>query len=211
MWQSILTYAVGTAAALFPVVNPIGAVPVFYGLLGYTSDTARRRQMRLTALYTLAILVVSFFAGKEILDLFDISLAVLKVSGGLLVGYAGWRMATGANPAGNEPSAAGATIAFVPMALPILAGPGAIGMLIGLAADYRGTAAHVGGVLGIAAIAALVYALLRIGEPLTKRLGVAGIEAVTRLMGLLILSIGIALIAEGVRELGQISGPTIPP
>jgi multiple antibiotic resistance protein len=69
----------------------------------------------------------------------------------------------------------------------------------------------VGGVLGITAIAALVYVLLRIGEPLTKLLGAAGIEALTRLMGLLILSIGVALIAEGVRELGQVSGPTIPP
>jgi multiple antibiotic resistance protein len=211
MWQSVLTYALGTAAALFPVVNPIGAVPVFYGLLGDASESARVRQIRLTALYTLAILLVSFFAGREILELFDISLEVLKVSGGLLVGYAGWRMATGDNPAGREPSAADGNIAFVPMALPILAGPGSIGMLIGLAADYRGAAARMGGVLGIAAIAALVYVLLQIGEPLTKLLGAAGIEALTRLMGLLILSIGVALIAEGARELWQISGQTIPP
>jgi multiple antibiotic resistance protein len=211
MWQSVLTYAFGTAAALFPVVNPIGAVPVFYGLIGDAGGSARARQVRLTALYTLAILFVSFFAGREILELFDISLEVLKVSGGLLVAYAGWRMATGANPAGHQPSAAGASIAFVPMALPILAGPGAIGMLIGLAADYRGAAARVGGVLGIAAIAALVYVLLRVGEPLTKLLGAAGIEALTRLMGLLILSIGVALIAEGARELWQMPGETIPP
>jgi multiple antibiotic resistance protein len=211
MLLSILTYGFGTAVALFPVVNPIGAVPVFYSLLGDASAATRGRQLRRTALFTLAILVVSFFAGREILELFDISLAVLKVAGGLLVGYAGWRMATGANPAGQTPANVGADIAFVPMALPILAGPGAIGLLIGLAADYRGVAASVGGVLGIAAIAALVYVLLRIGEPLTKLLGAAGIEALTRLMGLLILSIGVALIAEGVRELAQVSGPTIPP
>jgi multiple antibiotic resistance protein len=211
MWLSMLTYAVGTAAALFPVVNPIGAVPVFYSLLGDASAATRGRQMWRTTLYTLAILVVSLFAGREILELFDISLAVLKVAGGLLVGYAGWRMATGANPAGQQPAATGADIAFVPMALPILAGPGAIGLLIGLAADYHGVAAYVGGVLGITAIAVLVYVLLRIGEPLTKLLGAAGIEALTRLMGLLILSIGVALIAEGVRDLAQVSGPTIPP
>lgn len=211
MWHTILTYAFGTAAALFPVVNPLGAVPVFYSLLGQASGGARAREMRLTAIYVLAILLVSYFAGRELLALFDISLDVLQVSGGLLVGFAGWRMATGSSPAGSGPSPASASIAFVPMALPLLAGPGSIGMLIGLGADYRGAAAHVGGVLGIIAIALIVYVLLRIGEPITRWLGPSGLEALTRLMGLLILSIGVALVAEGARELWQASGPTIPP
>jgi multiple antibiotic resistance protein len=207
MASDILRHAVATAAALFPIVNPLAAAPAFFSLTERFDERTRRATALRAALYTMAILVVVLFTGEGVFNLFGIDIAVLEVAGGLLVARTGWLMATGA--VGElRPEEGGGDIAFVPVALPLLAGPGAIGVTIALSADYTGAGDYAGALLGIAAIGALTYALLLLAGPITRRLGVRGISALTTIAGFLVLAIGVGLAAEGINELLDTSTPT---
>ncbi len=92
--HSLVTYSMGTLVALIPIANPIGAVPVFYSLTDTDSDRYRMRQARSTAINVTWLLAVFFLGGKFILSFFGISLGVLRVAGGLLVGHTAWEMVT---------------------------------------------------------------------------------------------------------------------
>ena len=92
-------------------------------------------------------------------------------------------------------------VSFSPMALPLIAGPGSIGVVIALAARNTAIGFHVGIVLGIAVTAAVIALLLRYGTPWIDKLGATGVGAIVRIMGFLILVIGVELIIHGVRAL----------
>ena len=205
MVSDILRHAFATAAALFPIVNPLAGASAFLSLTARFDERRRRATALRAAIYTAVILVVVLFTGEGVLDLFGIDIAVLEVAGGLLVARAGWLMATGAVGA-MAPEEGGGDIAFVPVALPLLAGPGAIGVTIALSVDYTGTGDYVGALLGIAAIGAITYVLLLLAGPVTRRLGARGISALTTIAGFLVLAIGVA--AEGINQLLDTSTPT---
>jgi multiple antibiotic resistance protein len=94
MMPNILTYTIGTLAALFPIANPIGAVPIFYSLTAKDTRSERRYQARRTAINVILILAVFLIGGRTILEFFGISLNVLRIAGGLLVANAAWEMVT---------------------------------------------------------------------------------------------------------------------
>jgi multiple antibiotic resistance protein len=97
----------------------------------------------------------------------------------------------------RDASATMADVSLTPLAVPLLAGPGAIGVVIGLSARSDGAAATLGIVLGCVAMALLVGIVLRLGEPIAERLGATGIGALTRIFGLLILAIAVELFVHG--------------
>jgi multiple antibiotic resistance protein len=90
----ILNYAIGTLVALFPIANPVGAIPVFYSLTESDNRSERKQQARRTALNVVWILAVFLIAGRTVLEFFGISLNVLRIAGGLLVAHAAWEMVT---------------------------------------------------------------------------------------------------------------------
>ena len=92
--QSLATYRGGTHLAHFPITNPIGAVPVFYSLTNTDTDRYRMWQARMTAINVVWLLATFFLVGKFILVFFGISLGVLRIAGGLLVGHTAWEMVT---------------------------------------------------------------------------------------------------------------------
>ena len=94
-----------------------------------------------------------------------------------------------------------ADVSFSPMALPLIAGPGSIGVVIALAARNTAVSFHVGIVLGILITAAAIALLLRYATPWINRLGPTGVGAIVRIMGFLILVIGVELVIHGVRAL----------
>jgi multiple antibiotic resistance protein len=201
--------AIGVFLALFPIVNPIGAVPIFYGLTSDATEPDRTRMALRIALYMAGILAAFMLTGTAILHFFGISLSVLEIAGGLIVAHTGWGMVA-VSPRLSPPERSEAAdkddISFTPMALPLLAGPGAIGVLIGLSADFHGPEDFTGAFLGIIALCALTYALLRAGEPLTRALGPTGLGALSRILGFLILAIALNLIANGVFDLIKENG-----
>ena len=126
-------------------------------------------------------------------------MGVLQVAGGLLLAHTAWDIVT-ADPSpssGIEGSDKDRDISLIPMAVPIISGPGAIGMVIGLISKDPQPANYAGSLLGILALGALVYFCLLLGKPLIELLGRGGIDAFTRILGVFILAFSIQLIVDG--------------
>jgi multiple antibiotic resistance protein len=212
MIQSLFNYAAGTFLALVPIANPVGAVPVFYTLTRGDSDGYRRRQAWMTAVNVVWVLVLFLFAGRTILSFFGISLGVLRIAGGLLVSQTAWEMVT-AKSRLTPPEKAEATdkedVSFTPMAVPMVSGPGAIGVVIGLSAKTTVWYDYIGCVLGLGLLGALVYLCLLLGEPLVKALGETGVGALNRVLGFLILAIAVQFIADGLLQILREQAPAL--
>src|SRR5271166_5342568 len=126
-----------TFLALFPIVNPFGGIPLFFSLTTDFAPEERRYTALKTALYVVAILVIFMLFGRFVLSFFGISLPVLKIAGGLIVANTAWGMVTGSSRLTVEESSEAQTkqdISLTPMAMPMLSGPGSIGVVMGLAA-----------------------------------------------------------------------------
>jgi multiple antibiotic resistance protein len=89
------------------------------------------------------------------------------------------------------------------MAMPMLSGPGSIGVIMGLAADANSTVSYVGMVIGVVALGLVVYLFLRLGGPLVKRLGPGAAGAINRIFGFLLLAIAVQLVWDGVADFGR--------
>lgn len=195
--------AIATLLALFPIVNPFGAVPLFFSLTATMRAAERRNTALKTAAYVITILVVFLFFGRFVLIFFGISLPVLRIAGGLIVANTAWGMVTGNDrmtAAETDEAATKADISLTPMAMPMLSGPGSIGVVMGLAADANGLFSYLGMVLGIVALGLVVYLFLGLGGPLVKRLGPGAAGAINRIFGFLLLAIAVQLVWDGVAD-----------
>jgi multiple antibiotic resistance protein len=212
MVPGILTYAIGTLAALFPIANPIGAVPIFYSLTGSDTRSERRQQAQKTTLNVIAILAVFLVGGRTVLEFFGISLNVLRIAGGLLVSHAAWEMVTSQQrltDSEQEVRKEHEDISFTPMAIPLIAGPGSIGVVIGLATKITQWSDYLGCLLGIVLFGGFLYICLVLGEPLLARFGRNGLAALNRVLGFFILAIAVQLIADGVISLFKTAAPNL--
>ena len=201
--EDLPSAAVATFLALFPIVNPFGGVPVFFSLTSSMPAAERRHTALKTAGYVIAILVVFLFFGRFVLIFFGISLPVLRIAGGLIVANTAWGMVTGntrMTAAETNEAATKADISLTPMAMPMLSGPGSIGVVMGLAADANSMITYAGMVIGIVALALVVYLFLCLGGPLVKRLGPGAVGAINRIFGFLLLAIAVQLVWDGVAE-----------
>jgi len=195
--------AVATFLALFPIVNPFGGVPVFFSLTSTIPDAERRRTALRTAGYVVAILVVFLFFGRFVLIFFGISLPVLRIAGGLIVANTAWGMVTGnarMTAAETDEAATKADISLTPMAMPMLSGPGSIGVVMGLSALADSMVVYLGMVIAIVALGLVVYLFLGLGAPLVKRLGPSAVGAINRIFGFLLLAIAVQLVWDGVAD-----------
>ena len=196
--------AVATFLALFPIVNPFGAVPIFFSLTADLPHAERTRTAVKTAAYVVTILIVFLFFGRFVLILFGISLPVLKIAGGLIVANTAWGMVTGSSrmtPAERNEASTKEDISLTPMAMPMLSGPGSIGVVMGLAADAASPVSYLGMVIGIAALGLVVYLFLQLGGPLVKRLGPGAAGAINRIFGFLLLAIAVQLVCDGIADI----------
>lgn len=201
--EDLPTAATATFLALLPIVNPVGGIPMFFSLTGDFSPAERKRTALKTSLYVIGILIVFMLFGRFVLNFFGISLPVLKIAGGLIVANTAWGMVTGSSRITTEESSDAQTkqdISLTPMAMPMLSGPGSIGVVMGLAAHANNMLAYAGMVLGILALGVTVYLFLRLGGPFVKRLGPNAVGAINRIFGFLILAIAVQLVWDGVAD-----------
>jgi multiple antibiotic resistance protein len=195
--------ATATFLALFPIVNPFGGIPLFYALTTSYSQPERRREAMMTAVYVVAILVTFMLFGRFVLNFFGISLPVLKIAGGLIVANTAWGMVTGNSRLTadeTDEAASKEDIALTPMAMPMLSGPGSIGVVMGIAAHADHMSAYLGMVGGILGVGLVVYLFLRLGGPMVGRLGPGMTGAINRIFGFLILAIAVQLVWDGVAD-----------
>lgn len=204
---------------LLPLANPLTAVSMLLSMDDGMPRTELLRQLRQGALYVALIILVTYFVGAWIIHALDISLPGIRIAGGMIVAFIGFNMLFPA-PATLAPSPTGGPgsdpskhpdipyIAFVPLALPGTAGPGTIAMIISAASKTTSLQAHNAEWVLIAApiiialfFGALFYVCLRSAERLASLIGHAGIDAISRIMGFLLVCMGVQLVIDGVLEI----------
>ena len=191
--------------ALLALVNPIGVVPFFIHFTQSFSPAQRRHTIRVTAFAVFAVVALSALAGLRILEFFGISIASFRVGGGLLLLISSLQMlsaqpvASQASDAseGAQKADAGASIAVVPLAIPLLTGPGTISTVViyaERAARWWELAVLVG--YGVVIGAATLLAFTAAGR-IAALLGPTGINVMTRLMGLILSALAVEIMADG--------------
>lgn len=190
---------------LFALVNPVGIMPVFISMTNYQTAVARNKT-NLTANLSVAIILwMSLFFGDGILQLFGISIDSFRIAGGILVVTIAMSMISGKlgedkqNKQEKSETSVRESIGVVPLALPLMAGPGAISSTIVWGARYHTIAHMIGFSVAIAAFASCCWMIFRIAPWLVRMLGQTGINVITRIMGLLLMSLGIEFILAGIK------------
>lgn len=203
----MLTMAITILASLFSVVNPLGAIPMFLSMTADYDKEERNKTSLLTSIYFVIILMSFFWAGTYILSFFGVSIAALRAAGGLVIIMSGFALLNGnmtKRRMGDKVRAEAMEkedISFTPMAMPMLSGPGSISLLIGYFTTYPDINSKLIIALVIILTGIIIYAILRFAPLLFKFLGQGGLKAVARIMGFIVLAIGIEYIVSGFLQL----------
>ena len=195
------------AVTLTAVLDPFLAVPLFLTLAANQSTRERVVLVRVVAITVFAVLAVSALLGDSILSLMGASLAAFRVGGGLvllLMSLAMLNAQVGGVRQSEEEAAeleSGEVRGLVPLAIPLLAGPGAISTTI-IAAEKGAGVGHLAAILGvIAAVSLLTWLVLRAANAIGERMSKTALNIATRLLGLLLAAFAVQTMAEGLREL----------
>lgn len=195
--------------ALLAIVNPIGVIPFFIHFTRGFNGIQRQNTSRIAALAAFTVIAVSALAGLRIIELFGISLASFQVGGGLLLLMSAIQMLN-AQPAesreddlhqGSDKADAGASIAIVPLTIPLLTGPAAISTMI-IYADKTRHWWQLAVLVGYGVVIGLVVWLtFSLSGRIAKALGQTGINVMTRLMGLLLAALSVEVMSDGLLKL----------
>jgi len=193
-------------AALFSVINPLGTVPVFVGLTSDESTQERNKTSLLTTVNVIVILIISFFAGTYLLDFFGISLNALRIAGGMIIVTSGFALLTGTfskhkgmkNKRVQKDLDKRENFSLTPLAIPMLAGPGSISLLITFNQQYQKTTDIIWVITAVFAVGLATFIILRSSHYLSRLLGASGINAISRIVGFIVISIGVEYISAAV-------------
>jgi multiple antibiotic resistance protein len=202
-------------AGLFPIVNPVGGAPIFFGLTRECTTAQRNTLALRVAVNSFVLLIGSLFVGSYVLEFFGITLPIVRVAGGLVVTATGWNLLQTGYPgdgerAGHRPVLP--TDSFFPLTMPITVGPGSIAVAIALGSQRPRVAlpevALLGGaaIVGLAAIAATIYVCYRFAEGTVGALGAHGTNVLVRLSAFILLCIGIEIFWKGYSDLVRLGG-----
>lgn len=199
---------IAVLASLFSVVNPIGALPVYTSMTESYSKKERNKTALHTSIYFTMICVVFFLGGSYILSFFGISIPALRLAGGLVILNSGFNLLNGKviraetiNEKMKEEAKQKEDISFSPLAMPLLSGPGSISLLISLYSMNESWEAR-GIILAVLfALGLIVYVMLLSAPLIAKLLGEAGMKAITRIMGFIVMAIACQYIVKGAMSL----------
>ncbi|MGD1917882.1 MAG: MarC family protein [Pleurocapsa sp.] len=212
--EQFSNFLVESLAALIPVVDPIGLVPIFLSLSIGIPLQLRKKFARRTAIFAVCVLIFFLLVGGGILNFFGISTEIVKIAGGIIVFKSGWQTLN-SEPKLKSTAEQDYTTArtkyyqdtsFIPMTIPLSAVPGSIAVTLGLAAE-AGNGWNWETIVNLMAVAsailivgALLYFCLRFSNLLLIALKETGIQALSRLLGLFILAVGVKLILNGLAD-----------
>lgn len=203
---------------LLPLVNPLATVALFLGLSQGMSRRERLRQTRLAAIYVFCIMMVAFYAGTLVMKTFGISIPGLRIAGGMIVAFIGFRMLFPQQSIEQIPeveqkseemeSRKTTNIAFVPLAMPGAAGPGTLALIISSASSLQSGVVHFPAwvlhsvpVMIFLITSFILWLSLQSADAIMRLIGKSGIEAFSRLMGFLLVCMGVQFVINGVMEI----------
>ncbi len=194
----------GTFIGLLPIINPLAAAPTFLAITEGDSAERRREQARKGCLYMVGILVSFLIGGTFIMNFFGISIPGLRIAGGILMTGIGMGMLatrkSAVKPDAEEREAARkkVDISFSPLAMPMLSGPGSIAVTLGFTSLATAWTDYIAIIAGIITVAFLTYIVLRLSGRIVHLIGPVGVNAMTKIMGFLIMCIGVQFVVNGV-------------
>jgi multiple antibiotic resistance protein len=203
-----LSYLAGALLAILPIVNPFGAVPLVISASSNLPEQERLRQIRRACVYTFFLMSGFLVAGGLIMNFFGISIPGMRIAGGLIVAFLGFQMLFPSAMSDKEEMAKAAgskyDIAFTPLAMPGLSGPGTFAVVMSLSSQAAAREGwlrildFIGVLTAIFLTALLSWFVLRGAERVNRLLGATGMTALTRLTGFLMVSIGVQFFINGI-------------
>ncbi len=196
---------------LLAIVNPLAIVPFFIHYTQGFSSAQRRRTIVTASVSAFFVIATCALLGLQILEFFSISLASFQVGGGMLLLISAMNMLN-AQPAeakththemedGAEKAARGASIAVVPLTIPLLTGPASMSTVV-IYAEKAKNVFQLGTLVGYGVVIGLATALcFSLAEPIARVLGKTGINVMTRLMGLILAALAVEVMADGLGKL----------
>ncbi|HEY0863034.1 MAG TPA: MarC family NAAT transporter [Lacunisphaera sp.] len=195
----------GTFIGLLPIINPLSAGPTFLAITAGDSEARRREQARKGCFYMVAILVSFLIGGTFIMNFFGISIPGLRIAGGILLTGIGMDMllarkatAKSEDKAEREAALKKPDISFSPLAMPMLSGPGSIAVTLGFTSLATGWVDYAAIIAGIVCVALLTYVVLRLSSRIVQFIGPVGVNAMTKIMGFLIMCMGVQFVVNGI-------------
>ena len=196
-------------AALFPIVNPLGSAPIFFNLTRWYPPVVRHNLIVRITINSFFLLAVSILIGSHVLHFFGVSIPVVQVAGGFVVGVTGWNLLGRRDADLKEQKAVDSTAAtqqaFYPLTLPITVGPGSISVAVTLGANTaHGISAWpiwIAALVGPFIIALSIYISYRSAERLERILGPVGLGVFLRLSAFIVICIGVQIIWNGIAAL----------
>ena len=202
-----VTLFIGMFTTLLAIINPLEALPVFLKLLDGKDDEYHRRVARRACLYAMLLAFFFLFFGQLILWMFGVPLSMVRIAGGIILMRIGFSLFAPSSPGASQTGGAAraeADVAFVPLAMPIMFGPGAIATILGMVSLVKHSAFEVVSALALcgAIVATMVvtYLCLAYAKKVVGRIGPQGIDAATRIVGFFVSAMGTGLIFHGVVE-----------
>ncbi|KIT18084.1 MarC family protein [Jannaschia aquimarina] len=202
-----LAEAITAFTALFVIIDPVGLTPIFTALTAGMSPAMRRRIAFRACAIAAGLLILFTLAGEAVLGFLGISMPAFRIAGGLLLFLTALEMLFEKRTKRREGQAEGHRAeehlddpSVFPLALPLIAGPGAIATMI-LLADGAAPLA-LGQAIGVMLVVlALCFAFFNLAAPLERLLGAVGINVVTRLLGMLLAALSVQFVLDGLRAI----------
>ncbi len=181
-------------------------MPVFISLTNGFPKDHLFRTIRRTSLYVFLVCLISFLIGEFVLNFFGVSIHALKIAGGIIISRSGFQLLNAQHKSDvqgpiEDESRMKEDISFSPLAMPLLAGPGSISLLINLALQHEAYDSKAIVIAGIFMVCLSIYLILSSAPYILKYLGQSGLRTMSKIMGLLVLSIGIQMIVASGRSL----------
>jgi len=211
---------------MLPLANPLTSVTLLLSLGGHIPVPERNRQINQAAMYVVLIMLVTYFAGQWVMNSFGISIPGLRIAGGLIVGFIGFTMLFPTQGTDDMPEAQAhadavaqrkpINIAFVPLALPGTAGPGTIAFIISATASvqtssvqYSALTLMLAPVIVFILLGAIFWVCLRSANRINNFIGEGGVKAISRVMGFLLVCMGVQFLINGILEVISTHGASI--
>lgn len=192
-------------ASLFSVVNPLGAMPMFVSLTTTWTVKERRVTALKASVFFVVILLVFFFGGSTLIDFFGISIPAMRIAGGFIIFMSGYALLTGKfqqsrsiDKKVKQEAMEKDDISLTPMAIPMLAGPGSISLLIGMFDEAHQWEEYLIIASTIVLLGIITAIILLVSPRLFHYIGVGGLNAISRIMGFIVMAIGVQFVINGI-------------
>lgn len=192
---------------LFSVLNPLGAIPIFLSLTKNNSDQEIKKISTTCAFTIFLTITVGMVFGGKILQFFGISIASFRIGGGILLGTMAFNMLSAKqhNSKINQDEIDAKSnvdeIGIVPLAIPLLAGPGTISTSIIHAEKFNGIGEYVSSVIVTVLVSFVIKYILRFSRTIGSKIGTVGLNVMTRIMGLMLMALAVEFISGGVKQI----------